>query len=302
MSKDAELERLKTEQSATFNKQQNAFQTMKAAGDRRSAIKRELDASWERVCAARETMNNAYESNQQAWNYYKQQMDSLSSQIEQAKSRADDAHRSMGNAFDRASYAYEHDEKASAPGYAAEGRSYQARRDEYNIEVKRLIEQSKSLQKPSNTDFDIYKRAYNEVKASHSQVQSQYGGAKQEHESAKAVFEAARQAHRQAKEAFQRRLNEVKAQKASYEDKNRGMLMVIAPDIGYMDGKQVKFEYRKDGKINVFFDGIGDPVGYGHGHIVIDEHSDVIYMRQPFKDKKKAGDIDIDDNRGIVNI
>jgi hypothetical protein len=188
-----------------------------------------------------------------------------------------------------------------APGYAAEGHRYKAELQSANAEVKRLIGEAKSLSHPSDS-FKSYQAVFKSAQSEHESVQSRYVLAKSANERAKERFEQAKRNHQQAKEAFQDRLASIKAEKASREVKNRGMLMVVASNIGYMDGKQVKFDYRSDGKINVFFGGIGNPDGYGHGHIVIDQESNVVYMRQPFKDKTKAIDIDIDDSRGITNI
>lgn len=303
MVKDPELDRLKEEQDRTFEKQQRAYQDLKSTGDRRGKIKEELDVSWQKVQTAREAMDGAYRENQRNWDYYKSQREIISRQIDCAKSKADSLHSQMAAAFDRASNAYNCGDRSSAPGYAAEGHRYKAELQTANAEVKSLITKVKSLPRP-NDSFRSYQEIFKSYKAKHKVIQDRYAIAKRDNELAREQFDQARQDHQQAKRAFQDRLARVKAERASNEAKNRSMLMVVDPEVAFMNGKQVKFKPRNDGsgKIDIYFGGMLDSDGYGHGHIVVDRDSNVIYMRQQFKDKKDPSQIDIDERRGITNI
>lgn len=276
---------------------------MKTTGDRRGQIKRELDTSWQKVQSARETMDRAYQESQRAWDYYKSQREGISRQIDTTKSMADSLHSQMSTAFDNASNAYNYGDKSSAPSYAAEGHRYKAELQSANAEVKRLIGQSKSLVRP-NDSFKSCQADFKSAQAAHKSVQSRYVIAKADNERAKKIFEQAKKDHKRAKEAFQQRLYILKAEKASREAKNRSVLMVANPEVAFMDGKQVKFKPRNNGtgKIDIYFGGVIGSDSYGHGHIVVDGNSNVIYMRQQFKDKRDPGQIDIDKDRGIVNI
>jgi predicted nucleic acid-binding Zn-ribbon protein len=284
LARDAELDRLKSVMDKTFAKQQAAYQELKLTGDRRYQIKQELDISWQKVQAARESMDKAYRENQINWDNYKSQREKISREIDIAKSRADILHSQMSASFDNASNAYNYGNKSAAPSYASEGRRYKEELQFANMEVKQLIARAKSLSLPTDS-FRQYQATFKLAQSQHNVVQGSYAAAKNDNEQAKKRFEQAKKDHSEAKEFFQNRLAAIKAEQASREQKNQNILMIVNPEVAFMDGKQVKFKPRNDGtgKIDIYFGGIFESDGYGHGHIVVDDCSNVIYMRQQFK-------------------
>ena len=63
------------------------------------------------------------------------------------------------------------------------------------------------------------------------------------------------------------------------------------------NGKPAKIRQRRDGKTDVFFTNSGNyGDGAGHGHIVLDQNNNVIYMRDEWQDKKQ-GQYLIDDSK-----
>ena len=63
------------------------------------------------------------------------------------------------------------------------------------------------------------------------------------------------------------------------------------------DGKPAKIRHRKDGKTDVFFTNSGNfGDGAGHGHVVLDENGNAIYMRDQWQDKNQ-GQYLIDDSK-----
>lgn len=280
MPKNSELDRLKAGQDRAFQFQQTAYQEMKRAGDHCSGIKTELDRAWERLSASRDRMNAAYDSNQSAWQDYKNRHEALSNRITLLKSEADRAYNQMSAAFDRASNAYNYGDKASAPGYSAEGHRYKAELAGLNAQVKSLCNESKSLRRP-DTGFESYKREYDTAKAEHQRILQRFNLAKAEQQNAKAKFEQARTAHTKAKEAFQKLLAQVKAENAKRKDSDRDLAQKAGVPYRYLN--EVKVRRESDGSVNFYFGGIGEKDGLWHGHIATDRYGKVTYTRLPME-------------------
>jgi len=278
------LDRLRAECDRAFEKQQAAYQTMKTAGEERSRVKNELDRNWENVSSLRSRTDRAYESQQAEWDSYKSRRDAISREIDAARARADSLHSQMSAAFDRASDAFNYGDKAAAPSYAAEGRAYKSQLEAANNEVKRLINEVKSMPRPSG-DFQYYKNQYDNAKCAHDSVKLRYRAVKQAHESAKSAFEAAKAAHARAKEAFQKTLADVKATREKRSLDDQRLMERAGIPIGYRsDCKVVK---ESDGTVNFYFGGLGGKDGSYHGHIAMDFMGNITYYRNPFEDHGK---------------
>lgn len=210
MSKDPELSRLKSEMDRLFELKQSAYQEMKQAGEARTRAKDNLDASWERVESAREDMNSAFEDRQRDWDNFKSELARLSHTIDEASRNAEYYHERMKASYEEAHNAYEYGDRASAPGYSAEAQEYRELRDYHNEEKRALIDERRSLEKPSDTNFNYYKAVYERTKREHEREQSEYHAIKDAHERAKANFEDAKIAHANALSAFRARKEELK--------------------------------------------------------------------------------------------
>jgi len=304
---------------SAFQAQQEAFSKMKDLGRIRSAIKDELDASWSEVSAARDRMNESYQENQHEWERFKSRLDELSDEIDEANRQGDYYHRLSQEAFDRASNEYEYGDRAMAPIYSSEARGYQSERDDWNATKSRLIDRRRSLERPSNS-FEQDKAHYERMKSQHSHVQARYQTAKAAHESAKAEFEDAKTRHESARSDFERhrehlaakwrdvscadcgaafRINVDWTHPPKYckacKEKFRQKKIDLARKAGkYVDPEDVKVRFNYNtGKNDVYFGGLGEADGYGHGHAVVDERGNVHYLRDAtFGDKEDAVIID----------
>ena len=282
------LDRLRTETECAFETQQNAFRAMKEAGNERHRINDELSRSWGAVCGLRKQKDQAYDSEQSAWESYKSRRNAISEDIDDAKSHADHLHSQMSDAFQRASDAYNSGNGAAAADYASEGRTYKEALNSANGRVKRLIEKAESIDRP-NSNFKRYKNEYDIAIRSHQSIQSRYNAVKQSHESAKAAFQSAKETHTKAKEAFQNAMRQKK-------EIDRAIVEKAGIKYGYFTGEEAKVVYGAKGdpnRVDIYFGGVNKADGEFHGHIVLDGES-VVMMRQPYQDKKDA---DIDDNR-----
>ncbi|MDL2235699.1 putative nuclear RNA export factor SDE5 [Christensenellaceae bacterium OttesenSCG-928-L17] len=323
MPRNPDIDRLKAIADQAFAAKQAAYDRMKPLGQRRHDMNDRLNSSWDEVCSARDEMNSAYERQQNAWESYKSERDSISAQIDSVAQDADRAHEAMKDAFERASYAYESGDKASAPFYASEGRDYQYERNSYNEEKARLISIAKSMTPPSS-DFHHYKERYNSLMDSHKALQAEYKSVKAQHEAARDEFDRAKQQCDAAKAAFERA---IEAERAKWRDEScRECGATIRVNIEwshppkYCKHCKEKFKAQKDriasaagksaddvkvrfnpatGKNDVYFGGIGEADGHGHGHAVVSDTGKVHYLRDAtFGDRKDA--IIIDDGKKTI--
>lgn len=247
MSKDPELSRLKSEMDRLFELKQSAYQEMKQAGEARTRAKDNLDASWERVESAREDMNSAFEDRQRDWDNFKSELARLSHAIDEASRNAEYYHERMKASYEEAHNAYEYGDRASAPGYSAEAQEYRELRDYHNEEKRALIDERRSLEKPSDTNFNYYKAVYERTKREHEREQSEYHAIKDTHERAKANFEDAKIAHANALSAFRARKEELKgmtmydrrARSNSTPTAGAGYLYAQGKNAGYGHSTQV---------------------------------------------------------------
>jgi multidrug resistance efflux pump len=210
LPRSPEIDRLKAALNQAFSAKQTAFDRMKPLGDRRHALKEEMDASWNKVQSARTEMNSAHERQQFSWEVYKSEHDRISTQIDAATKSADDAHEAMKNCFDRAHDAYAYGSKADAAYYSSEGKEYRERRNDFNAEKARLISIAKSMT-PPNSDFHYHKDHYDSLMQNHKNLQSEYQKVKAHHETAKNEFEMAKKHFEQTKAAYDQAIESERA-------------------------------------------------------------------------------------------
>lgn len=269
MAADAELDRLKTAQDLAFQRKQDAYQVQQRAWDRRSAT--------------RDVMNNAHEAKQRAyaeqdrtWQHYLSVRGSNGPRIESLNAQQEAAYQNMRRAFDSASSAHDRRDGAAARSYADEGHRHKAESQGFVTERRRLVQEIRTAReqheasKPAfygaKEDFKVAKRAFDAAKA--------------EHEREQAVFKRAKEAFDATASAFRTRLDRVKAEGKKRNDDRRSLAQRAGVPYQYLD--KVWVSVATDGTVNIYFGGVGEPNGPGHGHYVMDSSGNVTYKREPF--------------------
>jgi len=271
MANDTRLEQLKIAQERAFTKKQETYQVQQN--------------SWKRLSDAHDRMNrafdakqSAYDSQERAWQDSQSVSNRNSSRIEYLKSAQETAYQNMKNAFERASYAHDNHEGASAKSNADEGHRYQDESKGYVEERRRLVEECKS----ARARHEPYKRAFEEAKTVFGRAKDEYEQAKVAHERANNEFKSAKVGFDGAAKAFQARLSELKSEHAKKKENNRAIAARAGIPYQYRDNVYVS--ENLDGTINVFFGGFGTPDGPGHGHYSMDSNGKVTYRREPSED------------------
>lgn len=269
MAKDAELDRLKAAQDLAFQRKQDAYRAQQRA--------------WEKRSSARDTMNRAHEAKQRAyqeqdrtWQYYQSVRNSNGPHIDSLNAQQERAFQSMKSAFDSASSAHNRRDGAGAASYAADGHRFKAEAQGYVAERRRLVEEIRSARasheasKPAfqcaRDDFRVAKRTFDSAKAEHERTQTEF-------KRAKAEFD-------QAAKAFRSRLEKVRAESQKRREDKRSIAAKAGVPHQYHGNVWVSTD--SSGNTNIYFGGIGQPNGPGHGHYVMDRNSNVTYKRDPF--------------------
>lgn len=268
MANDTRLEQLKIAQERAFTKKQETYQVQQN--------------SWKRLSDARDRMNRAYDTKQSAYDFQErawQDSQSVSGRnsprIEYLKSAQETAYQNMKNAFERASYAHDNHEGASAKSNADEGHRYKEESKGYVEERRRLVEECKS----ARARHEPYKRAFEEAKTVFGRAKDEYEQAKIAHERANNEFKSAKVGFDEAAKAFQARLSELKADFAKKKENNRAIATRAGVPYQYRD--DVKISEEPDGSISILFGGFGKPDGPGHGHYCMHPDGSVSYDRNP---------------------
>src|SRR5450759_2702934 len=132
---DAELDRLKLEQDRAFQRKQDAWQAQDQAWDRRQPARETMDRAYAEKQSEYETQNDAWQALQRVRDYNGPRIDSLNSQQETA-------FENMKAAFDNASSAHDSRDGLSARMYADQGHGYKAEAQEFVAERRGLAEQA----------------------------------------------------------------------------------------------------------------------------------------------------------------
>ena len=302
MSRNPELDKLKTEQQSLFEQKQAAFQRFKDLQERTNIAHDVMQSAWDERTRAREHMNREFEARQSAyshrdsvWDEYGRIRDYNNSRIESLKYEADAEHRAMQDCFEQASNVYQYGDKSEAPYYSQQGYEHKDRRDALNAEISELareVKQAKanaeaSAPRISSYAFDSAKSAFESAKARHESAQAEFKRLKAMRDSAKAEFDRLHAQFKQAQAAFNHKLEEVKSERTAKKQQavdkvNMALIKSNAHYLGTIFGQDAKVVPKKDGsgKIDVYFGGLnaaGD--GFGHGHATIDIYGNVTYLR-----------------------
>lgn len=269
MAKDAELDRLGSTQNRAFENKQSAHRTLEAAWNQRRAVS-------DRMNAAYAEQDRAYNAQQSSWQDLQRLRDSYGPQIEQLNADQERAYQDMGRAFSNATAAHDRRDGAGAKSYAEEGHGYKAKSQGYVAERRRLV----GLLRTATAQHQSVVQVFQAAKDRFRTVKEEFAAAKSAHEKAQSEFKAAKEVFDQASKAFQARLAIVKANNAKRADDKRS----IAERAGIPYAHRDKFYIKKDsdGTVQIYFGGVGEPNGLGHGHYTMDSSGKVIYKREPF--------------------
>ena len=293
MSRNGELDSLKTKEQEAFRQKQAAYQRYEEAKKLTNSAYINMQSAWNDRCSAREVMNSEYEAMQasnsnyrEVWAEYSRIRDDNNARIQRLRSDSDHEHRMMQDCFERASFAYTSGDKAEASSLSAEGRSHKERRDSINAEVSSLSYEIRSAKmsaesrapKTDGSAFRSAKSAFNEAKSCHESAQAEFNRLKAERDRLKAEFDAAQKHFIQCKEEFQKKLTEVRAK--SQQERDRILDKAGITGAERADAKIVK---KADGTIQVYHGGFGPGDGFGHGHTAIDQSGVITYDRDAFE-------------------
>lgn len=271
MAKDAELDRLKTAQDLAFTRKQTAYDAQEAAWKRRKT-------AGDAMHTAYEEKDRAYHAQQSAWEDLQRQRDSKGPRIGQLNALQESAFQNMKNAYDNASSAYDRHDGASAKSYAEQGRSYKAESQGYVEERRRLVAELRSAADHQKS----YAPAFQAAKGRFDTAKREFDAAKAAHERAQIEFKSAKEAFDKASKAFKARLEVVKAQNTRNKNDKRSIAEKAGVPAQYLD--KVYVSKDANGNTNIYFGGVGEPNGPGHGHYVVDRSGKVTYKRDPYEE------------------
>lgn len=300
MMSNSELDRLKSEEDAAFNRKQEAYKRYQEAKKRTDAAYQEQQASWNKVTIARNEMNRAYDerqytrrNNDNVWSEYKRIRDNNNSQITYLKAQADSLYSNMKNAFERASDAYNYGNKADAKIYSNEGKDYQAQLKSVNAQISRLGQEVKNARthaeayggKTDSSSFTSAKNKFEDAKSVHKLIEAKFKSAKAERERLHSEFKTLNEEYKRKASAFRSALENRKNEQRTRQ-RNDETLMEKA-DIPYAYRKECKVVKEADGTINFYFGGLMEKDGLWHGHISMDSSGKITYKRMPMEEHGK---------------
>ena len=292
MAKDAELDRLKATQDRAFQRKQDAYQAQQR--------------TWNKLSTVRDAMNRAHEAKQRAyadqnssWQQYQSVRNANGPRINSLNDQQERAFQSMKSAFDSASAAHDRRDGAGAASYAADGHRYKAESQGYVAERRRLVADIRS----ARAQHEATKSAFQRAKDDFNACRRTFDSAKAEHERASAEFRRTKAEFDSCAKAFRSRLERVEAENSkakSKRDKHREDKKSIAAKAGvpHQYHNNVWVSTDSNGNTNIYFGGIGEPSGPGHGHYVMDRSGRVTYKRDPHNEHGAQNFVD--DGRGAT--
>jgi hypothetical protein len=266
---DSELDRLKLEQDRAFQRKQDAWQAQDQAWNRRQAARETMDRAYAEMQSEYETQNDAWQALQRVRDYNGPRIDSLNSQQETA-------FENMKAAFDNASSAHDSRDGLSARMYADQGHEYKAEAQQCVAERRGLVEEIRE----ARARHEATKPSFQRAKADFDQARAEHNRLKVEHERARDEFKSAKADFGGVKNAFQARLEVVRAERQQRKNDKRSLAEQAGVPSQYLD--DVWVSAAPDGSVNIYFGGIGEPSGEGHGHYAMDSYGNVTYQRDPF--------------------
>ena len=304
VSWDYEMDRLKTEKQAAFERKQAAWQSWREASDRTDRAYDEMQRARQERNDARDEMNDAFEARQAAfernneiWDEYKRIKSDNNYQLEQLRREANYEHQAMIDCFEAARSAYESGDKTGASAYSSEGHDHKDRRNVLNAEVSALVQEIKDAKaraeytatRIDSSVFERAKRRFESAKARCQTAEAEFRREKDERNRLKSEFDRSQAEFVRAKEALEARRKEVRAEREAERNKAE---CVVSSVTGHFAGKNAKVRQREDGMTDIFFSSGEHGDDLGHGHVVVDQNGSVRYARDEWQDKRKEYLID----------
>ncbi len=292
MSQDYLLEQLRQTRQRAFDRKQEAFANYQVLRDRANNLFAALQQANQEYDDARARMNSEFsrlknyrDHHDSVWQDYSHRRDRLIGEIEDLRDRADQAHAQMGDCFERAHNEYEYGNKAEAAYWSAQGKSCRETRDDLNAQVQQLREELKSAKadaeykapRPDSSTFYQAKERFGQVKSKQAQAHTSFKQAKADRDAARATFDQLQKEYEKAQKDFQEHLNQLKAQ---HQQERKRTLDKAGVD--YFERDSAKIVKKADGTTQVYYGGLGDGDGLGHGHTTLDAQGKVTYDRQAF--------------------
>ena len=265
--RDAELDRLRSAREAARQRQQAAWEAQQAAWKRRSSARAVMNRAWEAQQAA-------YANQQAAWEAYMSIKLTNGPRIEILNTEQDQAYQEMKSAFESASLAHDMRDDTGARMYANEGHACKARSQTLAAERRQLVSEIRAARER----FDAVKPAVWSAKDEFARAQQTFHSARAEHELAEAEFKRAKADFESCTKAFRSRLDELKS---ASRKKRKELAEEAGVPLQYQDDVWISIE--PNGNVNIYFGGVDEPDGLGHGHYVMDPNGTVTYKRDPFK-------------------
>lgn len=292
MSRNYELDSLKSREQDAFQRKQVAFQRYADVRDRCNEAHDAMQTAWEERASTKEEMNREWEEMQRArenygevWDEYGRIRDQHNYEIERLRAEADSEHQQMIDCFEQASSCYDFGDKSEAPYWSSQGHDHKDRRDQLNEEVSRLCQEVKDAKceaqwrapKTDSSAFHRAKEAFERAKSRHESAQAEFKRLKVERDRLKDEFNSAQAEHVRLKEEFQRKLEEVKS--ANKRERDRTL---DKAGVRWSERNDAKIVKKADGTTQVYHGGLGKGDGLGHGHTALDQFGNKTYDRDAF--------------------
>jgi hypothetical protein len=127
---------------------------------------------------------------------------------------------------------------------------------------------------------DVTKQPFQRAKAEFDHAKSEHGRAKADHERKQAEFGRNKADFDRAKAVLRKRIDVLRAESKQRKSDKRSLAERAGVPYQYLDDVWVSTE--PDGTVNIYFGGMGEPAGPGHGHYAMGSSGNVTYQRDPF--------------------
>ena len=217
------FENLKRNRDRARDKMNEAFEEKERSGKKLNELNGRLNVAWNNLQVAKGDMNRAYEAmeaassdNSAEWARYHERQKSISLEIEEAKRMQQRYHEDSQELFQRSRDAYRYGDKAGAAYYSRQANEKKSDRDKWADEVRRLIDESKSLPRPTGDNSD-YRRRFNSLRDEYRSKKEAYNKIKDEHAAQKSRHQAILSRFFEARDEF----NSAKAELEQYRGKTK---------------------------------------------------------------------------------
>lgn len=284
------LDRARNRQQEAYDVQQRAWERRRAAQNDTSRAYEARQDAYDDQQAAWEELNRIRDRNGPRIGALRDEHDRIFERIKSLSSDIDNAF-SWGNkneAFEKIEEVKQlrtdiRDLPPQWRGLSAEisdAKEAHARASERFKPLQAEFVRLRSISDRAKADHEAFSADFKAAQAAKRQAQAEFDAAKAEHERRSEEFRTAKAEHERTKDAFNRRLTELRAEQEQRKDDKRSLAQQAGVPSQYWDEVWVSID--ADGNVNLYFGGIGEPAGDGHGHYAMDASGHVTYRRDPF--------------------